>query len=155
MQSATRRGLVFLPAVSAWPPLRAQEVVKSVDSDGNVTFAPAPAPGAVSTETVSLQPSPPQEEVEAARARLERTGKTADQLAREREERKTALERKAPAQAPPRPPPAPDAAEAGGFVYPPYRLPIPRSPATGDHPVYEPGPKPQALPAPVPYAPSR
>lgn len=56
-------------------------------------ISPAPAPGAVSTETVSLQPSPPREEVEAARARLERTGKSADQLAREREARNTALPR--------------------------------------------------------------
>ena len=157
-----RRGLtlILVLAVIAGSPVSAQEIVKSVDAEGNVTYSSAPVPRAVSSEAVSVRPGPPPEEAEAARARLGRTQNAVDELARDREKRKTEVERKTAEQAPPSPKAGESRATGPeGFAYPTYpaygRAPISAPGGGGELPQYKPVVNPPAIPAPLPSVPGQ
>ena len=58
--------------------------VKSVDEHGNVTYSDEPVAGAVKTEVVPVDPTPPEERVEAAKERAEEIQELADKARQER-----------------------------------------------------------------------
>ena len=61
-----------------------QDVFRSVDSEGNVTYSEAPIAGAVHTRPVELISGPSLEDVEASRMRYEDLAIVVDQMAQDR-----------------------------------------------------------------------
>lgn len=128
-----------------------------MDAEGNVTYSSVQVPQAVSSKIVYVRPGPTPEEAEAARARMEVTEKAADELAREREKRRMAPQRKAGDQASlPRTTPEPSRKGSEGFVHPNYpaqgRPTISEPTISGDQPL---APEPPADVAPLPAAPDQ
>ncbi len=117
------RFLVLLPLLS---PAMAQQVYKSVDDRGKVTYSSTPPADAVQVETVPLAPSPSAAEMEAAGESAKKAGRLADELQRERQARQAEADRREQSQATPSAVPGGDQRlESGGYdngpaVYPRY-----------------------------------
>ena len=65
----------------------AEEIYKSVDADGNVTYSWVPPEEAVDTQTVSVPDAPPEAQQQEAVQREKQLQRAADSLARERSAR--------------------------------------------------------------------
>lgn len=138
-------GLMFSSAILGQSP------IKSVDEQGNVTYSDRPLPGAVKSETVPVDPAPSEEEVQAARERLEKTEKMAEEARRAREEKQKKLEEERKAREAAKPEVVIIQEGSGGGYYPEYvnpplippdrpRPPLqkPDRPGQPDHPAYRP-----------------
>ena len=75
-----------LPAVLLLGSITAygQDVFRSVDSDGNITYSETPVPGAVLTQSVELLPAPSSEDAYASQMRYEDLAVVVDQMTQER-----------------------------------------------------------------------
>ena len=65
----------------------AQQVFRSVDSQGNISYSDAPPADASQTQTIDLPPGPTEEQVEQAQQRTRELKESVDQLTSEREAR--------------------------------------------------------------------
>jgi hypothetical protein len=139
----------------------AQQIYKSVDERGVVTYSQSPPPGAVDSEPVEVAPGPSREAQEAARDRVQAQQQYVDEARDERLEReKAARERAAaepPGQAKPESPAEAADPNAPGWYPgypnrpgPPHRYPPVEAPGKGEHPAYRPRPD---RPAPRPPRP--
>lgn len=133
----------------------AEQVYRSVDADGAVTFSDRPTEQAIVSEPVALPPAPSEADVKLARERAEQAIQTSEEMAEQREETAKAREQArrdrqrsqaAPPnwQAYPYPPPSWNDNYPAAPAYPVYpRRPRPRYPAEwagpGDHPAFRPG----------------
>ena len=147
--------LLILTAALASHAAAAEQVYRSVDDRGAITFSDRPTEQAVESEPVTLPPAPSEEAVRLARERAEKTIQTSEEMAKQREETAKAREqaqrdrRRAPSvqpnwQAYPYPPPGWYDNYPPPPAYPVYpRRPRPRYPAEwegpGDHPAFRPG----------------
>ncbi|HYQ72124.1 MAG TPA: DUF4124 domain-containing protein, partial [Gammaproteobacteria bacterium] len=68
-------------------PAAAEQIYRSVDAEGNVTFSSQPPSGAVNVDEVSVRPGPSAEEQEAARARIQAQEATASEIGEARASR--------------------------------------------------------------------
>ena len=153
MQRLTTRLLLIIAVVS--PNVAAEQVYRSIDADGAVTFSDRPTEQAVESEPVTLPPAPSEDDVRLARERAEKTIETSEEMAKQRKETERAraqaqLDRQRAQssqpnwQAYPYPPPSWYDGYPAPPVYPVYpRRPRPRYPAEwegpGDHPAFRPG----------------
>jgi hypothetical protein len=93
--------LIIILLAAASLPLPAQEVHKSVDAEGNVTYSDAPVAGAVETGTVRIDPpvSTPEREAESRQRAAEMIdAAAADQQRRDAESRQRRTGRQAAEQ---------------------------------------------------------
>jgi hypothetical protein len=138
-----------------WPAvLAAEEIIKSVDAQGRVSYGTRPAVDAVSAEAVPVDPGPSLAERNAAQERLQRQQAYLEELTREREARQqqAAAEQSVPGDG--RDDRVSDAdMERGYYPYggglrpPGLRPPQTRPPGDGgDLPIYR--PRPPLRPAP-------
>jgi len=67
-----------------------EQIYKSVDASGNVTYSSTPPPG-TAAQAVDLPPAPPPAEIEAARQRERSLQEMGDQMSQERQEREAQL----------------------------------------------------------------
>jgi Domain of unknown function (DUF4124) len=65
----------------------AEQIYRSIDADGNVTFSSQPPAGAVTVDEVSVQPGPSEAAQREARERMQRQEATADELSEARARR--------------------------------------------------------------------
>lgn len=132
-------------------PVAAQQVYKSVDANGNVTYSSTPPPDARAAEPVDLPPTPPAAEIEAAQQREKSLQELGDQLSQERQEleAKRAEERKAVREEAALQQPAQTPADSGDDWG--YGWWIPGYPNYRPHP----HPRPPYPPRPVPPRPDR
>jgi hypothetical protein len=79
----------LLLAVLASPSAVADELYKSVDSAGNVTYSSTP-PRGVKAEKVELAPPPAETEIQAAEERLKKNAAQANELETQRREKEAA-----------------------------------------------------------------
>jgi len=107
--------LVLLSGTAA-----ADQVYRSVDADGNVTFSSTPPANAAAVEEVSVRPGPSAEAQREARARIERQEATASEMGEARADRA----RQQPAASPA----APDAVVREVPVDQYYGYPYPNTP---------------------------
>ncbi len=125
-----------------------------MDEQGNVTYSDQPVPEAVKTEVVPVQPGPSEEEVKAAKERLEKTEEMADEARKAREAREKEREEARKAAQATKPDVVIIKEESGGY-YPEYYNPPLITPggrrnrSTGRTP---PGPT-RSIPPTVPRAP--
>lgn len=153
MKRLTARLLLIIAVLS--PAVDAEQVYRSVDADGAVTFSDRPTEQAVVSEPVSLPPAPSEADVKLARERAEQAIQTSEEMAEQREEtakaralaqreRQRAQSSQSNWQAYPYPPPSWYDNYPAAPAYPVYpRRPRPRYPAEwagpGDHPAFRPG----------------
>jgi Domain of unknown function (DUF4124) len=85
--------LILISMLLAWQEAAAQQIYKSVDRDGNISYSSEPASDAVSVETVELPPPPGEDEIEQAQQRyLELEARDLDrELERQRQEEENLL----------------------------------------------------------------
>ena len=74
--------LVMLAGTAA-----AEQIYRSVDAEGNVTFSSQPPTGAVTVDKVSVKPGPSEAEQHAARERMQRQEATASEMSEARASR--------------------------------------------------------------------
>lgn len=131
-----------------------QEVYRTVDESGEVTYSDTPPAPDAKSNIVDLPPPPSQQRVEEAKQRAEQERQMSNQLEQERRhlenERKAERERRAN-QATRQESTAP-LGRVGRYPYalpPDHDLPdVPIAvPGPGDHPIYAPGPVPTPLPS--------
>jgi hypothetical protein len=65
----------------------AEQIYRSVDAEGNVTFSNEPPAGAVAVDTVNVRPGPSDAEQSAARERMQRQEATASEIGEARASR--------------------------------------------------------------------
>jgi hypothetical protein len=65
----------------------AEQIYRSVDAEGNVTFSSQPPTGAVAVDKVNVQPGPSDAEQSAARERVQRQEATASEMSEARANR--------------------------------------------------------------------
>lgn len=65
----------------------AEQIYRSVDAEGNVTFSSTPPPDAAAVEEVSVQPGPSAEAQREARERMQRQEATASEIGESRADR--------------------------------------------------------------------
>jgi len=118
---------------------QAQTPLKSVDEQGNVTYSDQPVPDAVKTEAVPVQPGPSEEEVKAARERIEKTEEMADEARKAREAREKEREEARRAAEAAKPEVVIIKEESGGY-YPEYRNPPLITPGRPTNPIHRPNP---------------
>ena len=71
--------LLLLPLTAA-----GEQIYKSVDQQGNVTYSDQPLPGSVEVEPLRLDPEPTAEQVAGAEERIRRTRALADEMQQNR-----------------------------------------------------------------------
>jgi len=153
MKSQVVATLMLLPTL-----VFAQEVYKSVDAQGRVTYSTTPPADSVSSESVKVQAGPGEEEREAAQQRLQSQQgylqQKSDARAQRDQERQQQEASRQPVTVT-----VPSSSEVSegwypaypGNVRPPVVPPPLEYPGSGDHPSYRPRPQPPAsLPAQLP-----
>jgi hypothetical protein len=83
---AIRTVCIIVPALLAGT-AAAEQIYRSVDAEGNVTFSSEPPAGAVEVDEVKVQPGPTAAEQEAARERVQAQEATASELGEARASR--------------------------------------------------------------------
>ena len=137
--SKKRKMALLWTALAIGPLVSAQTPVKSVDEQGNVTYSDQPVPDAVMTETVPVQSGPSEEEVKAARERIEKTEEMADEARKAREAREKEREEARRAAEAAKPEVVIIKEESGGY-YPEYSSPPLITPGRPTNPIHRPNP---------------
>lgn len=159
--AATARATMLAVLALAAMPAATEEVYKSIDASGAVTYGDRPLEDAIATEALPVEPGPSEQEVESARARAEQAIQQADELAQARAEKQQAREQRSQQAQPTYI--VIDRGEDGRPVYgwsryphrpwPPGQPYPPAWPGPGDHPAYR--PRPPVYPTPLPEPPPR
>jgi len=139
------RAMLLLASVLVAVPVSAGTIYKSVDRDGNVTYAAQPLPSAVKVEPLSAVEPPSEEQVRLAQEQAEAIASFNERLDKERKEAaREEAERRA-------------AAGRTIIVERPYLLPVPSGDYWWGAPAIPPGPpirplppRPSPPPAPTP-----
>ena len=135
----TRKMALLLTVLAISPLAGSQTPIKSVDEQGNVTYSDQPVSDAVKTEVVPVQPGPSEEEVKAAKERLEKTEEMADEARKAREAREKEREEARKAAEATKPDVVIIKEESGGY-YPEYYNPPLITPGRPTKPIHRPNP---------------
>ena len=80
----------LLLALLAWQSAHAEEIYKSVDSEGQVTYSSTPPPASVHAEKLKVEPPPAPDEVRQARELAQRVDEQGRELEKKRVEQEAA-----------------------------------------------------------------
>ena len=72
-------------------PLLADQVFKSVDDEGNITYSATPLQDAAQVQAIELVPGPSEQQMQDAKARAERIQQNVDEMTERRKQREEGL----------------------------------------------------------------
>ena len=77
----------FVLSILISPPLFADQIYKSVDKEGNVTYSMTPLQDAAQVQPVDLPPGPSEQQVQEAKERADQTQQSVEEMSEQRRQR--------------------------------------------------------------------